>query len=44
MKINVKKKKSMCISRQGKSKVKTYIYGQLLKQVQQFRANIFESS
>jgi len=27
----------MCISRQGKSKVKTYIDGQLLEQVQQFR-------
>ena len=34
MKINVKKTKAMCISRQGKSKVKIYIDGQLLEQVQ----------
>jgi len=31
MKINVKKTKAMCISRQGKSKVKIYIDGQLLE-------------
>jgi len=37
MKFNVKKMKAMCISRQGKSKVKIYIDGQLLEQVQQFR-------
>jgi len=37
MKINVKKTKAMCISRQGKTKVKIYIDGQLLEQVQQFR-------
>jgi len=37
MKINVKKTKAMCISHQGKSKVKKYIDGQLLEQVQQFR-------
>ena len=36
MKINVKKMKAMCISRQGKS-LKIYINGQLLEQVQQFR-------
>ena len=35
--INVKKTKAMCISRQGKSKVKIYVDGQLLEQVQQFR-------
>jgi len=34
MKINVKKRKAMCISRQGKTKVKIYIDGQLLGQVQ----------
>ena len=37
MKINVKKMKPRCISHQGKSKVKIYIDGQLLEQVQQFR-------
>jgi len=37
MKVNVKKTKAMCISCQGKSKVKIYIDGQLLEQVQQFR-------
>ena len=37
MEINVKKPKAMCISRRGKSKVKIYIDGQLLKQVEQFR-------
>ena len=37
MKINIKKTKAMCISRQGKTKVKIYIDGQLLEQVQQFR-------
>jgi len=37
MKINVKKTKAMCISRQGKTKVKINIDGQLLVQVQQFR-------
>jgi len=37
MKINVKKTKAICITRQGKSKVKIYIDGQLLEQVQQFR-------
>jgi len=40
MKINAKKTKAMCISRQGKSKVKIYIDGQLLEQVQQFRIQI----
>ena len=37
MKMNVKKTKAMCISRQGKTKVKIYIDGQILEQVQQFR-------
>jgi len=37
MKINVKKTKAMCISRQGKTKVKIYIDRQLLEQLQQFR-------
>ena len=37
MKNNVKKTKAMCISRQGKSKVKFHIDGQLLEQMQQFR-------
>jgi len=37
IKINVKKTKAMCISRQSKSKVKIYIDGQLLEQLQQFR-------
>jgi len=37
MKINVKKTKAMCISCQGKTKVKIYIDGQLLEPVQQFR-------
>ena len=31
MKINVKKTKTMCISRQGKTKVKIYIDGQVLE-------------
>jgi len=35
-KINVKKTKTMCISRKGKSKVKIYTDGQLIEQVQQF--------
>jgi len=37
MKINIKKTKAKCISRQGKTKAKIYIDGQLLEQVQQFR-------
>ena len=37
MKIKVKKTKAMCISRQDKTKVKIYIDGQVLEQVQQFR-------
>jgi len=37
MKINVKKTNMWCISRRGKCKVKIYIDGRLIEQIQQFR-------